>query len=126
MSTTTVAAIYDLAMSGFFINDSNIAQGSTNVTAVRINGECIRVVGGASNAGIVMPAILSGEALSVPYFVINDGPNTIKVYASSGESINGSALATANLSIAAGAIGVFFPVPNHHGGSTDWRCAAIA
>jgi hypothetical protein len=122
MSTTNTAIYYDMAMDGYPCVELQ-ATGTTQAGAARIASEFTRVTGGASNSGVALPPIGSGEVTCGKYVVMNDGPNTIKAYCASGENHNGSS--NASLSIAAGATAVLFPIPNHHGGTLDWRSAVI-
>ena len=122
MTVANTALLFNLGISGFLVNDDNIAIGATQGTAWRAGGQLTRIIGGVSNAGLVLPSILSGEAAWLT-FVINDGLNTYKIYPSTGESMGGTL--NASLSIPAGQSGIFVPVFNSKGGTTDWRSAVI-
>jgi len=124
MSTTNIGIYACEGNDGFPCHDAVIAQGATQGTSHRLKSQFTRIVGGAANTGVVLPSILSGEATIGKYMVMNDGPNTIKVYPSIGENQGGAA--NAALSIPAGQSGVFFPVANSKGGTVDWRGGVIA
>jgi len=124
MSTNNDAIKYCQAMDGYSCYDGVIAQGSTQATAFRVQGQYTRVVGGAAASGIILPAIGTGEMTAGKYMISNDGPNAIRVYCAAGENHNGSS--NAFLSIPAGQTGVFYPVPNHHGGTLNWTSAILA
>jgi hypothetical protein len=123
MSVNNTALLFNLAMQGFLVNDGNIAQGSTQASAIRINGDLIRIVGGATNSGLLLPSVLSCEAAWIT-FIVNDGPNTVKIYCAPGENQNG--VANAALSIPAGQAGVFSPILNSKGGTINWSSAVMA
>ena len=123
MSTNNGAINYDQAMDGYSCFDGVIAQGSVQGTAFRIQGQYTRVVGGAANSGVILPAIGTGEFTAGKYVVMNDGPNAIRVYCAASENHNGGN--NAFLSIPAGSTGIFYPVPNHHGGTLNWVSAVF-
>lgn len=122
MSVTNIALAYNLGLEGYCIYDGVIPTGTTQATALRITAQATRTVGGATNSGLILPSILSGEAPGIVW-VLNDGPNAIKVYTAAGENHNGGS--NAFLSIAAGAAAVFMPVFNSKGGTIDWRSAVL-
>jgi hypothetical protein len=87
-----------------------------------------RITLAVANGGCILPSIVSGEAAWI-VFVVNDSANTIKVGAFAGETINSVSTATdlsaGVLSIPSGQSGIFIPVPNSKGATTDWRSAVI-
>lgn len=123
MSTANTALVFNLAMNGYLIDDDKVA-GAANAqgTANRLLGQCNRCVSAVANGSFILPSILSGEAAWM-VFVVNDSLNTIKVFCAAGENLNG--VANASLSVPSGQAGIFIPVPNSHGGTTDWRSAVI-
>ena len=124
MSTNNTAINYDQAMDGYTCFDGVIAQGSNaQAGAFRIQGQYTRVVGGALNSGVILPSIGTGEVTAGKYCVMNDGPNAIKVWCAAGENHNGGS--NAALSIPAGSTAIFYPVPNHHGGTLNWVSAVF-
>jgi hypothetical protein len=122
MSVNNLAIYYDQAMDGYNCFDDVIAQGSTQATALRIPGQWTRIIGGLLNSGVILPSILSGEFTAGKYMVMNDGANQVRVYCALGENHNGGS--NAFLAIPSGSTGVFYPVPNHHGGTINW-CSAV-
>jgi len=123
MSVNNLAIYYDQAMDGYQCFDDVIAQGASQATAVRAPGQWTRVTGGAASSGIILPSIGTGEVTCGKYCVMNDGANAILVYCALSEKHNG--VNNASLSIPAGSTGIFYPVPNHHGGTLNWVSAVF-
>jgi hypothetical protein len=128
MSAVNIAAIFCAGTDLNPIHDDLLGAGTTQAGATPIRQRVSRVIGGAGNSGLVLPAIGTGEATISPYWVINDGPNTIKVYCALGEKMNTSL--NASLSLTAGQTGVFIPVGNQIAAAAnaplDWKSAAIS
>lgn len=123
MSLANLGLIYNLALLATPILD-NQATGpaSAQTTALPVAAEAIRVTSSAANGSLILRSIKTGEA-STMTFVINDSANTIVVFPSVGESLNGTT--NASISIAAGVSGLFVFVPQKLGGP-DWRGNTIA
>src|SRR5215831_13868110 len=123
MSTASAAAVFSMRLIGVPL-DEVTPQGSVQGTAWPLKRSS-RVNGAASNAGVILPSLLTGEA-EAPIVVVNDSANTIKVYPALGEKVNGS-LNTA-VSLTTGQVIVLFPDFNSPtgGGTLDWRGAAIS
>jgi hypothetical protein len=122
MSTTNLGVYNALTNEGLPCYDAVMALGTTQTTAFGIQQQWTRVIAGAASSGVVLPSVLSEVAQIVPYFVTNDGPNTILLYPAPGEKQNGTLNAT--LSIVAGATGVAIPMGNKIG-TVDWRSASV-
>jgi hypothetical protein len=129
MSTANDAVLVALGQNAFPVNDClGAPNANSQSTGTRCGSPVNRFTTSVSNGSAVLPSILSGEAEAM-VFVINDSPNTIKVFCASGDSQNGSL--NASLSIGTGTSGVFFKVGALHskggggGGTTDWRSANI-
>lgn len=122
MSTASVAAVFGCGRVLGVPLDEVVPQGTVQGTAWGIKRSC-RVNKSATDAGIILPSILSGEA-EAPVIVINDSANTLKVYPAAGEKLNGS-LNTA-VSVTTGQVFMAFPDFNFLGGTLDWRGAAIS
>ena len=69
----------------------------------------------------VLPSLLGKEAMSSSIIVINDGSNSMSVYAWPGDTLNGTL--NGSLSIASGACGIFIKVDT--GSLLDWRGVAL-
>jgi hypothetical protein len=113
MSQTNDSLLYNLGLSGFPVTDNNACpNASSQATATRIIGDAWRVTTSVANGSAILPSILSQEAPPL-VFVINDSPNSIKVYpflsTASPELMNTSA--NAALTIVAGGWGMFVKVP---------------
>jgi len=123
MSLANQALLYNLALLGTTVDDDLIAfSGGTQSGAVPVRSEAARVIGGVLNSSLVLKSITSGEASQLT-FVVNDGPNAIKVFCAPGETLNGGA--NGSLAIPAGQSGIFVRVPNALSAGGDWRAAAI-
>ena len=130
MSTANDALLVALGQEGIQVYDCLGAPNTAQATATKCIGQANRfttsVAGGSAAA--VLPSVVSNEAQFM-VFVINDTPNTIKVFPFTGENNNGAGNGT--LSIPAGQSGIFIRVPpavgkgGGGGGTTDWRSAAI-
>jgi hypothetical protein len=123
MSQTNDALLYNLALSGFPVNDNiSCPNASSQATATRATGDAVRVTNSVANGSMILPSILSQEAPPL-IFVINDSPNAIKVYpflsTVSPESMNTTN--NAALTIAAGGWGMFVKIPplTQKGGGTQ-------
>jgi hypothetical protein len=131
MSTTNDAMLYNLGVDAFPVVD-NLAAMNANAqnTATPLLGAANRVVTSVSNGSCILPSILSNASSNALLFVVNDSPNTIKVYPAAGENQNG--VANATLSVPTGQSAIFMKVPpatskgGGGGGTTDWRSAVIA
>jgi hypothetical protein len=129
MTVANDSLLYNLALAGFPVTDDQSAGLTTQTTGTPIIGDAFRVTTSAgANGACILKSSLSNEACPL-VFVINDSPNTIKVFPTPGESQGGSA--NASLSIPAGQSGIFVKVPvlvqkgGGGGGTTDWRSAVI-
>jgi hypothetical protein len=130
MSLANDALLFALANLGFTnqeVTAPNTAQGA----ATRISENVMRVIAGVSNGAVVLPSLLSNEAGSLPAgWVINDSPNTIKLFPFTGESHNGSA--NASLSISSGAAAFYYKEPATTGkgggqtGTTNWHSNTVS
>ena len=129
MSTANDALLYNLALQGFPATDDAAApNASSQGTATAFIGDLLRVTTSAANGSVILKSNLSNEAPPL-CFVVNDSPNTIKVYPFAGESLNGTT--NLALSIPSGQSAIFVRVPpasskgGGGGGTIDWRAAVI-
>jgi hypothetical protein len=124
MSTTNNAILKALRTFGY---SENVLQGgaaSAQGTATKINNLLTRVNASVASGSFVLPSLLSQEATTRPYYVVNDTAGTILVYPALGETMAGSA--NASQSITTGISAVFFPVHETASGNNDWRPATIS
>jgi hypothetical protein len=130
MSVANDSLLYNLGLQGFPVTDNQAAlNANSQTTAVAVIGDAFRVTTSVANGSCVLKSSISNEA-SPLIFVINDSPNTIKVYPSVGETEGGAA--NSPLSIPAGQSGIFVRVPPQiakggggNQGTGDWRVAVI-
>jgi hypothetical protein len=134
MSVANDALLVALGQNGFPVFDNQSAPTTTQGTATRCIGQVTRftasVAGGSAAA--VLPSLLSEEVQGM-LFVINDTPNTMKVFPFTGETEGG--VANQSLSIPTGQSGVFISVTAAKTGkgggiapgsfTNDWRAAVI-
>jgi hypothetical protein len=130
MSLANDSLLVAVAASGFTnqeVTAPNTAQGS----ATRVSEQVIRIIAGVSNGAVVLPSILSGEAGSLPLgWVINDSPNTIKIFPFTGESQNG--VVNQSLSVSSGAAAFYYKEPAATGkgggqtGTTNWHSNTVS
>jgi hypothetical protein len=114
MSTANDSLFYNLGMDGFICQDGiGAPNANSQGTAWPLLSAATRVTTSVANGSLILKSILSGEASPNPLmWVINDSPNTIKVFPASGENQNG--VANAALSIPSGQSGFFFPRGTQH------------
>lgn len=146
MSTINNAVLDSFGFTGagmqLFDNLSAVTTTTSNLTGAtpRVPGTLNRYTISPATATVVLPSLLSGEA-NWPVIVVNDGANTITVYAyadnvSHAESIGGTAStfggATGGKTVAAGASAIFIPedVPRGRAGvatanNTNWSAASF-
>ena len=123
MSVANTALLYNLGLLAFPVTDDLTAgPASTQNGAPVLNGELCRCVSSGVNGSFMLKSLLTQDAPPL-VFVVNDSPNTIKVYPFTGENVGGSG--NSPLSIPAGQSGIFISVPNAKGGTQDWRSAVI-
>jgi hypothetical protein len=104
---------------------------ATQNAATRLTGNVNRVTKSVNTGSFVLPQMLTGEADSSMVFVINDSANTINIYPFVGETMQGSANAT--FQITTGTSGFFLRVYGASIGkgggnqtpTNDWRPASI-
>lgn len=77
-------------------------------TALRCGVNTV-VVAPSPNTSCVLPSILSSETYSQFTIVINDAPNSIRVFCAPGDHINGSL--NGSLTVAANGFGIFIMKP---------------
>ncbi len=133
MSYTTDGFVYIKGLDGGTITDDVVPAGSTQAGANPSGlNEVIRVTQGSSNQGIILPSVNYLDNSGIIY-VVNDGPNTIKVYPAAGEQINALG-ANAAVSLATGTVGIFMPLkpatlaahPRHGAASgAQWASATL-
>jgi hypothetical protein len=132
MSVANDALLVQLAQNGFPIVDDLAAPTSAQGTATKCIGQVSRFTTAVANGAAILPSLLSLEATGL-IFVVNDTPQTIKVFPFTGETEGG--VANQSLSIATGTSGIFIAVTaakTAKGGgvapgsfSNDWRTANI-
>jgi hypothetical protein len=129
MSTANDSLLYNLALQGFAVTDDQNCGQTTQTLATPIIGDLFRVTTSVSNGSAQLKSSISNEA-SPLIFVVNDSPNTIKVFPFVGETEGG--VANASLSIPTGQSGIFVRVPPQVSkgggvvqGTGDWRIAII-
>jgi hypothetical protein len=129
MSTANDALLYNLAISGFPVtDDAGAPNANSQSTGTPVVGDLLRVVTSVSNGSVTLKSSVSNDAPPL-CFVVNDSPNTIKVYPFSGESLNGTL--NLALSVPSGQSGIFVRIPpatsrgGGGGGTVDWRAAVI-
>jgi hypothetical protein len=131
MSLANDSLLEALAASGYTNQELFATNANSQNTAVRIMEQVVRVIGGVSNGSIVLPSILSGDAGSMPLgWVVNDSPNTIKLFPFTGESQNG--VTNGSLSVSAGAAIFYYkePAATRKGGgqtgTTNWHSNTVS
>lgn len=99
----------------------NVSAGpaGTQAGATAITSQCTRVTIAANNGSLVLRSMTGVDAPAI-CFVLNDSPNTIKVFCGAGENHNGSG--NGSISIPSGSAGVF--VRNE--ATKDWRSGVIS
>jgi hypothetical protein len=130
MSVANDSLLYNLGLAGFPVTDnqSATAVASQQATGTPVIGDAFRVTNSAANGSCVLKSSLSNEACPL-VFVINDSPNTIRIYAAPGENMGG--VLNSFLAIPSGQSGIFVRVPvqvqkgGGGGGTADWRSAVI-
>jgi hypothetical protein len=128
MSTANDSLLYNLALNGFPVTDDVSATSTAQSTATAVVGDLVRVIQSVANGALVLKSSLSQDAPPLA-FVVNDSGNAIKVFAFTGEFLNG--VANGSLSIPGGQSGIFVRVPPQvakgggGGGTLDWRSAVI-
>ena len=90
----------------------NAAQAGATALTAAFN----RVTSGAATASFLLKSMLTNEAPRL-YIVVNDGPNSINIYPTVGETMNGAT--NAALAVAAGATAII--VHTKEAGVVDWR-----
>lgn len=130
MSLANDSLLFALAQQGYQ-NQEAQAPNTTQATATRITGQVCRITGSAgANGAVVLPSLLSNEADSALGWVLNDSPNSIKLFPSGGESQNG--VANASLTIAAGAAAFYYKEPSTTGkgggqtGTNNWHSSSVS
>jgi len=129
MSTTNDAILYSMGIRHVAVTDNQSALNTAQGQGTPVIGSLFRVTNSVANGACTLKSSLTNEAQAM-VFVINDSPNTIKVFSSVGENQSGSA--NASLSIPTGQSGVFVRIPvqtskgGGGGGTLDWRSAVIA
>ena len=139
--TQSVADVLSLLGIGIIDNQSGAAAASSNLTATatRLN-QANRFTLTPATSVAVLPSLLTGEA-GLPVWVINEGASALTVYAYNDtlghpEKLNGTAStfggATGGQSVAAGAVGLFWPedTPRGRGGGAtasqlNWSAAVL-
>ena len=131
MSLANDSLLLALANSGYTNQEVTAPNASSQTTAIRVSEQVIRVIAGVANGSVVLPSILSGETGSLPLgWVVNDSPNTIKLFSASGESMNG--VLNASLSISSGAAAFYYKEPATTGkgggttGTTNWHANSVS
>jgi hypothetical protein len=128
VSVANDSLLYSLGLAGFPVTDNQSALLLTQATGVAVIGDAFRVTNSVSNGACVLKSSVSNESCPL-VFVVNDSPNTIKVFCSPGENLGGSL--NASLSIPTGQSGIFVRVPvqvqkgGGGGGTADFRAAVI-
>jgi hypothetical protein len=130
MSTANDSLLYNLGLVGFPVTDNTSATvtASQQNTGTAVVGDAFRVTNSNANGACVLKSSLSNEASPLT-FVVNDSPNTIRVYAAPGENMGG--VLNSFLAIPTGQSGIFVRVPvqvqkgGGGGGTADWRSAVI-
>lgn len=132
MSVANDGLLLALGQNQFTINDDMVAPGTTQAGATKCIGQVCRVTTSTASAtaSMILPSLLTQEAQS-PVFVVNDSPNTVRVYPFTGETEGG--VTNSALSIPAGQSGIFVKINGaavgKGGGQTsvvnDWRVAII-
>jgi hypothetical protein len=105
---------------GFLIDALGSTVAASQAGATALTGMLHRVTTGAATASFLLKSLVTKEAPRI-IIVINDGPNTINIYPTVGETMNG--VANAALQVAAGATAII--VHTNEAGVLDWRGAAI-
>lgn len=93
---------------------------ATQAAATALTSAFNRITSGAATASFLLKSMKTKEAPRM-CIVVNDGPNSINVYPTVGETMNG--VANAALAVAAGATAFIFMTSE--AGVQDWRGAAI-
>lgn len=134
MSLANDALLVQLAQNGFPVFDDLAAPNTTQQLATRCIGQANRFTTSTASAtaSAILPSLLSLEASGL-VFVINDSPNSIRVYPFAGETEQ--TVANQALTIPTGQSGIFIAVTAakvSKGGGTvpgsfanDWRTAVI-
>lgn len=102
------------------IDDLGSTVNASQAGATPLAGTLHRVTTGAATASFILKSMITKEAPRI-VIVINDGPNSINVYPTVGETMNG--VANAALAVAAGATAII--VMTEVSFVFDWRGAAI-
>ncbi len=131
MSTTNDNLMVACGQEGFaqvdvFLSSSNQSQSTARPISAAVTRVLASPVSG--NGSLIMRSIGSGEASNPMAFVLNDSPNTIKVFPAVGENQGG--VANASLCIPSGQSGFLFKTATtQKGGGTaatlDWRSAVV-
>lgn len=130
MSLANDSLLLALAQEGFTTQECTAPDANAQGKGVRVNSTVMRVVAGVSNGSITLGSLLSNDAASPLGWIVNDSPNTIKLFPFTGESQNG--VANASLSIATGAAAFYYKEPASTGkgggstGTTNWHSSAVS
>ncbi len=127
MSVANTALLYNLGLLAFPVVDnlsSTVAAAQAGATA--LVGELHRVTKAASTGSFILKSLTSEEAPPL-VFVVNDSAQTINVYPTVGETMNGGA--NTAFQITAGTSGIFIAISTAQlakgASSVDWRAALI-
>jgi len=128
MSVANTALLYNLGLLAFPVIDnlSSTVATATQTGAIALVGELHRVTKAVSTGSFILKSLISNEAPPL-VFVVNDSAQTINVYPTVGETMNG--VANAAFQITTGTSGIFIAIPTAHlakgASSVDWRAALI-
>lgn len=107
MATSAIAALHAFARTGPMIANSNMVAntGAVQAGATRITSPLSRFVKGGTNASAILPSLISNEAGSDIYVVVNNTGAAMTVYPGVGDTMN--TVANAALTVANAGFGVF-------------------
>lgn len=129
MSIANDSLLFALAQQGY-TNQEVQANATTQATAARVYSQVCRVTASVSNGAVVLGSLLSNEADNVLGWVVNDSPNSIKLFPFTGESQNGSA--NGSLTIATGTAAFYYKEPTTTGkgggtqGTNNWHSSTVS
>jgi hypothetical protein len=105
---------------GMLNDDLGSTVNAAQAGATALTSAFNRITSGAATASFILKSMISLEAPRM-CILVNDGPNSINVYPTVGETMNG--VANAALAVAAGATAIMFMTSE--AGVKDWRGGVI-
>ncbi len=133
MTVANDSLLINLGLNQFPVVDDLVTTTTTQATAIRCPGQVNRFIKVVATGAAALPSLLSIEAPTIVFVINDDAAQALKVFPTTGETLNGTL--NANLSIPAGQSGIFIAVTaakvGKGGGfapgsfANDWRSAII-